>query len=175
MVHRPFWKDARSRIHWSENVHFRRKRKVITTAESARSWFFGKKLTQEKKGAAGNCWQEHLQRFQMITPEGQLHVVCAEAGFVRTVSKGMYYKTGKDVGDGFGIFSCIMSRVTPFHGPIQIMKQKLGYTTTQRLALFLMSKLSVITTFMESRFRAPQHLEITPMFGWSYPEVQIAT
>ena len=41
---------------------------------------------------------------------------------------------------------------TFYLGPIQIQKQNFGFTSTQRLALFLMSKISVITTFMESRF-----------------------
>ena len=54
------------------------------------------------KGATGNCWQEHLQRFQMMMiPEEQLRSECEEAGFVRSVSKGMCYKTGEDVDDGF--------------------------------------------------------------------------
>ena len=62
-----------------------------------------------------------------------------------------------------------------FLGPIQILKQSFGYTLSRRLILFLISKLSVITTFMESRFRSPRHLKIIPQFGWSYPEAQIAT
>ena len=36
------------------------------------------------------------------------------------------------------------------------------------------SRLPVIMTFMDSRFRSPPHLETTPKFGWSYPETQIA-
>ena len=39
-------------------------------------------------------------------------------------------------------------------GPIQILKQNFGFTSAHGLVLFLMSKLSVITTFMESRFRS---------------------
>ena len=35
----------------------------------------------------------------MMTSEEQLRTVCEEAGFVRTVSKGMCYKTGEDVDD----------------------------------------------------------------------------
>ena len=91
----------------------------------------------------------------MMTPEEQLRTASEEAGFVRTVSKGMYYKTGEDVDGGFGnlIASC---REYIFLGPIQSLEQNFGYTSTQRLVLFLMSKLSVITTFMESRFRSHQ-------------------
>ena len=60
------------------------------------------------QGAAGNCWREHFGRFEMMIPEGQFRTVSERAGFVRTVSKGMYYKTGEDVDDGFGnlIVSC---------------------------------------------------------------------
>ena len=49
---------------------------------------------------------------------------------------------------------------------IQILKQ---------LALFFLSKLTVITTLMESRFGSLQHLKTKPKFGWSYPEAQIGT
>ena len=41
------------------------------------------------QGAAGNCWREHLQRFEMMTPAEQLHTVSEGAGFIRTVSEGM--------------------------------------------------------------------------------------
>ena len=60
-------------------------------------------------------------------------------------------------------------------GPIQILKQNFGYPRAQRLVLFSMSKLSVNTTFIESRFRSLRHLTATPKFGWSNPEVQIST
>ena len=54
---------------------FRRKRKVITTAESARSWFFGKKLTHDKR-SRGKLLAGTLQkRFEMKAPEGQLRTV----------------------------------------------------------------------------------------------------
>ena len=49
LVCRLFWKHARSGIYWSEYVHFRRKMTSITTAGSARSWFFGKKLAQDTR------------------------------------------------------------------------------------------------------------------------------
>ena len=60
------------------------------------------------QGAAGNCCRDHLKRFEMMTPEEQLRTVSERAGFVRTVSKRMYYKTGEDVDDRFGnlIASC---------------------------------------------------------------------
>ena len=65
----------------------------------------------------------------------------------------MYYKTGDDVDDGCGNFvaSC---RDTPFLGPIQILKKNSGYTSTQRLTLFL----SVNTTYVELKFISPQQL-----------------
>ena len=56
------------------------------------------------QGAAGSCWQEHLRRVRILTSEKQLRTQSDRAGFVRTVSKGMYYKTGEDVDDGFGNF-----------------------------------------------------------------------
>ena len=64
---------------------------------------------------------------------------------------------------------------TFYLGPIQSLKQNFGVTSTQRLVLFLVSKVSVITTFMESRFRSPQHLDRIPILGWSYPEAKIVT
>ena len=51
------------------------------------------------KGATGNCWQDLFQRFHMMTSQEQHHTVCEEAGFVRTVSKEMCYKTGEEVDD----------------------------------------------------------------------------
>ena len=40
----------------------------------------------------------------MMTPEEELRTVSERAGFVRTVPKGMSYKTGEDVDYGFGNF-----------------------------------------------------------------------
>ena len=60
-------------------------------------------------------------------------------------------------------------------GPIQVLKQNFGYTSTQRWVSFLISKSSVNTTFVEFRFRSPQQLETKPMCGWSYPEAKIFT
>ena len=54
------------------------------------------------KGAAGNCWREH---FKKVRNDEQLRTVSERAGFVRSVSKGMYYKTDEDVDDGFGSFA----------------------------------------------------------------------
>ena len=62
------------------------------------------KSSPRTKGAVGNCWREHLQRFEMLTPEEQLRTVSERAGFIRTVSKGMHHQTGEDVNDGFGNF-----------------------------------------------------------------------
>ena len=44
----------------------------------------------------------------MMTPEEQFRTVSEGVGFIRTVSKGMYYRTAEDVDDGFGnkIASC---------------------------------------------------------------------
>ena len=45
--------------YWSECVYFRRKRKVITTAESPRNWFFGKKLTQDRRSCGKLLAENH--------------------------------------------------------------------------------------------------------------------
>ena len=96
-------------------------------------------------------------------------------GFVRTVSKGTCCKTGEEVDDGH--VNCIAPcrKSTPFLGPIQIQKQNFGYTSRHRLVLFLTSKLSVNTAFMDSSFRSPVQLETKPMSGGSCPEAEIVT
>ena len=60
------------------------------------------------EGVAGNCWHVHLQRFAMMNPDEQLCTSGEGAGFLRTVSKDMYYRTGEDVNDVYGniIASC---------------------------------------------------------------------
>ena len=60
------------------------------------------------EGDAGNCCCDHLQRFDMMNPDAKLRTVREEAGFIRPVSKRMYYITGEGVNDGFGnlIASC---------------------------------------------------------------------
>ena len=45
----------------------------------------------------------------------------------------------------------------------------------QRSDQLLMSRLSVILTNMESKYKFLLNLDITPMFGWSYPEARTAT
>ena len=57
---------------------------------------------------------------------------------------------------------------------IKILWSSSGYKNIQRSDQFLKSRLSIILTNMESKFRSPLHLEITLMFGWSYPEAQTA-
>ena len=103
MVTRTFWKDTRSRIYWSGCVHFRRKRQIIATAKSARSWFFGKKLTQDKRSRgkllAGPLSNVRNDDFRRATSH--------QAGFVRTFSKGMCYKTNEEVDDVY--VNCIAS------------------------------------------------------------------
>ena len=57
---------------------------------------------QPKTGVdVGKCWHVHLQRFEMMNPDEQLRTVCEEAGFIRTVSQKMYYRTSEDVHDGY--------------------------------------------------------------------------
>ena len=64
--------------------------------------------TCQRQGVAGNCWHVHLQRFEMMNPDEQLRTVCEEAGFIRSVSEGVYYRTGDDVNDGARKFHLIM-------------------------------------------------------------------
>ena len=40
----------------------------------------------------------------MMKPDEQLRTEFNQAGFIGQVSKGMYYRTGEDVNDGFGNF-----------------------------------------------------------------------
>ena len=63
---------------------------------------------QRTEGVVGNCWRDHLQRFEMMNFDEKLRTVCEEAGFKRPVFKGMYLRTSEDVSDGFGnlIASC---------------------------------------------------------------------
>ena len=110
----------------------------------------------------------------MMASEEQLHTVREEARFVRTVSKGMYYKTGEDVTMELGILLHHAESIL-YLGPVQILKRNFGSTSIQRLVLFLMSKSTVNATFMESRFRSPRQLKTKPMSGWSYPEAGIVT
>ena len=44
----------------------------------------------------------------------------------------------------------------------------------QRSDQFLKSRFSVTLTFMDSKCRSFLQFEITPMFGWSYPEAHLA-
>ena len=88
------------------------------------------------RGAAGNCWREHLQRYEMMTSEEQLRAACEESGFVRTVSEGLYYKICEDVTDGFGnlIASC---RECTFSRTHRDSEPKLWvYKYTERGAVF---------------------------------------
>ena len=100
-----------------------------------------------------------------MTPQEQLRTESERAGFVRTV-----WMWTMDSG-----ILLHHTESTLYLRTVQILKQNFGYTSTQRLVLFLMSKFSVNTAFMESRFRSPQQLETKPMSGWSYPEAEIVT
>ena len=79
------------------------------------------------EGVAGNCWRDHLQRFEMMNPDEQLRTEFNQAGFIRQVSKGMYYKNSEDVNDGFGNFipSCreYMSSRTHRHSEVKLWIQ----------------------------------------------------
>ena len=63
------------------------------------------------KVAAGNCWQEHSQKFQMVISDEQLHTACEETKFVRSSLQELFHKTCEDVDDGFGIFFALCRNV----------------------------------------------------------------
>ena len=85
----------------------------LTVHWAASPAFYGRGVRQ----ASDRVGSDPGARFSW-TPAEQCHTVSEIAGFVRTVSKGMYYKTVEDVDDGFGNFitSCrayILSRTHP--------------------------------------------------------------
>ena len=51
--------------------------------------------------AAGNRLRICLQRFEEMAKEVRLTKACESAGFMRRVTVGMYYKSVRDVNDGF--------------------------------------------------------------------------
>ena len=115
-------------------------------------------------GAAGNCCRDHLQRLEMMNPDEQLQTVCEQAGFIRPVSEGMYYRTGVNVNDRFGnlIASC---REKHYLGLIEILKSNFGFKSIQRSVQFVMSKSSAIMAGMDLKSKSTLHLETTPLFG----------
>ena len=66
-------------------------------------------MTEE---AAGNCWRDHLQRFEMMNLDEQFHTVREEAGSKRPVSKGMYYTQNRGRERWIWKFHRIMHRYT---------------------------------------------------------------
>ena len=117
-----------------------------------------------KEEAAGNSWRGHLQRFKMLDPGEQFRTLFESAGFMRPVSVALRCRTSDDVKDGFGnrtgsCRECTLLR-THQNSVVKLRIKK----DTQRSDQFLKSRLSVTLTFMESKFRSPLHLEMTPMF-----------
>ena len=138
-----------------------------------RKLVLGKKVTRTH-GAAGNCWREHPQRFEKMTPEEQLHAVSERAGFIRTVSKGMYWRTGEDVNDGFGnlVASCLENTLSRTH---QDSEAQLWTNIYTEIGPVLEVKVICHHDVDVAEIEIPLHLETTPKFVWSYPEAQIAT
>ena len=79
------------------------------------------------QGAAVNCWREHFNRFEMMTPEEQLLTVSERAGLVRTVSKGMYYKTWWGCGRWNCEPYCVMPRVHFITDPTRFWGKTLDF------------------------------------------------
>ena len=90
------WMQNQESSGMNESI-FRRTRKIIATTESARNWFFGLKLTQDK-----NSRGKLLARTLTKVPNDDFRR--ATSKFVRTVSLGLHCKTCDDVDDGFGNF-----------------------------------------------------------------------
>ena len=151
LMKRLLWKDARSRIYWSEYVHFRRKRKTITTAVSARGWILGKKLAQHTRSRGKLL----ARTFQQVRNDDSRRTTSHRKRKSRTRQNSLERNALQNMVRMWTMDLGILLRhaeSTTYHGPIQILKQNFGFSSTQRLILFLMSKISVITTFMESRF-----------------------
>ena len=81
----------------------------------------------------------------------------------------MCYRTVDDVNDAA---SCREYTLPRAHRDSVV---KLWMQKTQGSDQFLMPRLSVIKTNMESKNRFPLHLETTPMSGWSHAEARTAT
>ena len=149
------WKDAGSDIPGSGQIHFKSEWSVNETVESARSWFFGTKPNEDRG--------RRTPVQSMILPDSsdQSLLECA-------TEPVMTWTTDLEIQQHHAesIHYIVL---------IKILWSRSGHKITQRSDLFLRSTLSVILTFMELKFRSPLHLETTPMFGWSYPEAQIAT
>ena len=150
---RLFWKDARARIYWSEYVHFRRRRKTITTAGSARVWIFVKKLAQHTR-SRGKLMARTLEQVRnddsrRTISHRKRKSRTRQNSLERNVLQNMVRMWTMELGTLLR-----HAESTFYHGPDQILKQNFEFTCTQRLILFLMSKISVLTTFMESGFRS---------------------
>ena len=79
------------------------------------------------EGAAVNCWREHFNRFEMMTPEEQLLTVSERAGLVRTVSKGMHCKTWWGCGRWIWESYCVMPRVHFITDPTRFWSKTLDF------------------------------------------------
>ena len=108
------------------------------------------------------CWMNNsIQSVNQLDSVDQSRLEC-------------YYRTSDDMNDGFGSLTASCREYT-LRRAHQISVVKLPEKDLQRSDQFLKSRLSVILTIMESKLRCLQRLEITPMFGWSYPEAPVAT
>ena len=166
LVKRLFWKHARSGVSWSEYVHFRRKWTVVTTAGSARSWFFGKKLTQDtrrrgkllartlKKKGSKWCFQKDnfaLQAKEQDSSEQSRKKCTAQMVRMWTMDWWIFLLHAAS--------TLYLEPILQVHGnwPCSWCQCSLSHNVH------------------ESTFRSRQHLETKPMFGWSNPEAQIGT
>ena len=123
--------------------------------------------------AAVNCWRDHLQRFKMLDLDQQFRTIYESVGFTRAVSVGMHYRTSDDMERWIWKSHSVMQS-THYLVLILILRLSSGFKNIQRFDQFLRSRLSVILTNVESKFRSDLHMEIISMFGWSYASIQNA-
>ena len=121
-----FWKDARARIYWSEYVHFRRKRKTITTAGSARGWILGKKFAQHTRSRgkllARTLKQVRNDDSRRTTSHRKRKSRTRQNSLERNALQNMVRMWTMDLG-----ILLRHAESTSYHGPVQILMQNLDF------------------------------------------------
>ena len=131
-----FWKDARARIYWSEYVHFRRKRKTITTAGSARGWILGKKFAQHTRSRgkllARTLKQVRNDDTRRTTSHRKRKSRTRQNSLERNVLQNMVRMWTMDLG-----ILLRHAESTSYHGPVQILNAKLWIFKNTEIDLVL--------------------------------------
>ena len=130
--------------------------------------------TEPKEEVAGHSWHDHLRRFNLLDPDEQFRKFCESAGFIRCVSVGMRWNQWwrarwiLEIEQDHAERKNMSSYCSKFSG--QALDEKM-----QKSDQLLKSRLSVILKLRELEFRSPPRLEMIPMLGWSFLEVQTVT